>query len=793
MKMELFRKILKLPLINNKQPSETSRSDLTEDFLLWAAAGEDEKPERVVTEDQNPDFLYNMPVAPAAIPGRGKIIALQAPEGGDGVTTIATNLAAVLAKSHPEQVALVDLDGFGAVRGRMGFPTGQCLVNILDWQEVEKASEINRALVAHSSGVMVVPGVVHHDQLPLVSPSLIFKLLSILKERFTYIFLDCPPVGQKNNVWAAALVADALLTVIKPSRVSLDLLPDNLSYLQRLGCAHRTGIILNQSGTPGSIKTRDLLKEYQGLLDIDQVLPYSRYVEEAANKRELIALSRPRDEFARNMNQVAATVVGLLDGKRPKMSWDRELIQKLAAQCGVYFPPELAGEDSCQTNCLISDRIAGLRPDDYRKVRIYVQEELRRLFKPEEFKSTRDKAVRSKLRSIISRALVNFDIAQGQSAIDELVEELGNDCLGYGPIEPFFHDPEVTEIRAEAGIIRVEKEGRLLVSEGAVFRDETHIRDVLDRMLAPTGRSINPNTPRVDATLFDGSRLKAHIPPVSPRGTMFSIRRFKQDMTIENMISIGAMSREIADFLRAAVLTKQNIIVSGGTSTGKTTMLNCIASFIPPEESIVTIEDPPELQLQHPDVRSLEARPPNNEGKGRITMRELVQDALRMAPKRIIVGECRGGEAFEMLQAMNTGHEGSLTTGHANSAYLMTKRLIALLQMADMGLPYEAIVEQITYLDLIIQVSRSKGGARRIDHICEITGIKRNHEGVLEVSLNTLWQYNPVADSFEWVARDFSRRKKLREEGGWTGELSGCSPSVYFSDRVDVAVGQQAV
>ncbi|MCL2766484.1 MAG: Flp pilus assembly complex ATPase component TadA [Peptococcaceae bacterium] len=776
-------------LIPFKKQIGSKEGQVAEEPVLWAPV--EDSSEMGITKTM-PDFICNMPVKPDTLPGKGKIITVQSPEGGDGTTTIATNLAAVLAKKYPEQVVLVDLDGFGAVRGRMGFPTGQCLVSILDWLNIENASEINRAMIAHSSHIMVIPGVLHYDQLSYVTPSLIFNLLSILKERFKYIVLDCSPIGQRNNAWAAALVSDTILTIIKSARSSLDLLPDNLSYLTRLGCAGRVFILLNQSGLPGSIKTADLTKNEKFTMQIHKVLPYSHSVEELSNKRELIVLARPRDEFSKALRGLAADQEKQITNNTKNLSIDQGLIQELAAKYGIYHPIELEEEASRDTYC-VAGIVAGLRTDDYRRVRIFVQNELRRQFKPEEIKGTRDKAVRSKLRSIVARALVSCDIPLGQSAVEELVEELGNDCLGFGPIEPYFHDPEVTEIRAEANMIRVEKHGRISIAEGLSFRDETHIRDVLDRMLAPTGRSINPNVPRVDATLYDGSRLKAHIPPVSPRGAMFSIRRFKQDMTIKKMIALGAMSQEIADFLKASVRSKQNILVSGGTSTGKTTILNCIASFIPPEESIITIEDPPELQLQHPDVRSLEARPPNNEGKGRITMRELMQDALRMAPKRIIVGECRGGEAFEMLQAMNTGHEGSLTTGHANSAYLMTKRLIALLQMADMGLPFEAIVEQITYLDLIIQVVRDKGGARRIDHICEITGVKRNEEGVLEVVLNTLWQYNSVSGVFGWVAREFTREGILVENGGWEGGVCSSGAGLISIKSANTAVWRQTV
>jgi pilus assembly protein CpaF len=273
--------------------------------------------------------------------------------------------------------------------------------------------------------------------------------------------------------------------------------------------------------------------------------------------------------------------------------------------------------------------------------------------------------------------------------------------------------------------------------------------------------------PKVNARLFDGSRMIAHIPPVAVNGTMFTVRRFRRDMTVANLIKKGMISEQVMNFLKAAVISKQNIIISGGTSSGKTTFLNCMASFIPEEESIVTIEDPAELRLQHGNVRSLEARPATADSKIEITQRDLVVDALRMAPKRIIVGECRAGETFDMLQAMNTGHKGSMTTAHANSARHCTRRLVNMVQMAQMDIPFDGIVEQIAdAVDIFVHVLKDKTGGRRVDHICEVTGVGRI-EGVLNVSLNPLWQYDPKTGCFAWVASKFNRREVFCDEGGW--------------------------
>ncbi|MFZ5650832.1 MAG: CpaF family protein [Bacillota bacterium] len=447
---------------------------------------------------------------------------------------------------------------------------------------------------------------------------------------------------------------------------------------------------------------------------------------------------------------------------------DRELIKKLAQRCGEYTmeSPEEIKPD--QYSKMVSERIQGLNGEKYGEIRGYVQTTLSNILKPEERTRSRDPIVRSKLKSIVLRGLLEKDIPLGEAASQILVEELGNDLLGYGPIEPFFYDPEVTEIKASKDIIRIEKQGIEREAPGVRFRDEDHIRDVLERMLAPTGRRIDMANPKVNARLIDGSRMIAHIPPVAVNGTMFTIRRFRKDMTVENLIKRNVISPEVMEFLKAAVISKQNIVISGGTSSGKTTFLNCLASFIPEDESLVTVEDPAELQLQHTNVRSLEARPATADTKIEITMRDLVVDGLRMAPKRIIVGECRAGEAFDMLQAMNTGHKGSLTTAHANSSRHCTKRLVNMVQMAKMDIPYDGIVEQVAdAVDIFIHVLKDKTGRRRMDHICEVAGTERVDGGVLNVKLNTLWQYNPGRDAFERVAEHFQRREALVEEGGW--------------------------
>lgn len=269
--------------------------------VLWKSGSGTKK---VHVQEERPLTLFGIPVSPEALAGKGKIIAVQCAKHGDGASTVAANLAGYLALSSPERVVLVDLDGYGSVRSRLGLPVDQCLVNILDWEDVSTARENAGRMQEHSSGIMVIPGVVHLDHVPKVKPTLVFKLLTILKEHYDYIILDCPPVGS-GNTWAAALVSDAILTVISPDRASLDMLSENNAYMTRLGCKERVITVLNKAGMPGGIRPADLLDNEKLGLNISAVLPHSVEVTVANNRRELIVQSRRRDDFSQAVQKLA--------------------------------------------------------------------------------------------------------------------------------------------------------------------------------------------------------------------------------------------------------------------------------------------------------------------------------------------------------------------------------------------------------------------------------------------------------------------------------------------------------
>jgi pilus assembly protein CpaF len=307
-----------------------------------------------------------------------------------------------------------------------------------------------------------------------------------------------------------------------------------------------------------------------------------------------------------------------------------------------------------------------------------------------------------------------------------VIQQIGDSVLGLGPLEPFVRDPDVTEVMVNnAHTIYVERAGKLYWT-GAKFLDEEQLRRTIDKIVARIGRRVDESSPFVDARLPDGSRVNAIIPPLSIDGPVLTIRKFSADpFEADDLVSFGTLSQAAVEFLRAAVGGRINMLVSGGTGAGKTTSLNVLSSFLPQDERIITIEDAAELRLQQPHIVRLEARPPNIEGRGEVSIRDLVRNALRMRPDRIVVGEVRGGEALDMLQAMNTGHDGSISTIHANSPRDVLSRLETMTLMAGMELGVRAIREQISSaINLIIHQARLRDGSRRVTHITEIVGME---------------------------------------------------------------------
>ena len=340
--------------------------------------------------------------------------------------------------------------------------------------------------------------------------------------------------------------------------------------------------------------------------------------------------------------------------------------------------------------------------------------------------SSDQKELRRIVEGICADAIKDNPFAIPLGDRERLVEELISEILGLGPIEPLLKDSSVTEVMVNGpDSIYIERKCRLQKTD-VRFRNTEHLMHIIDRIVTAVGRRVDESSPMVDARLADGSRVNVIIPPLSLTGPCVTIRKFSKDvLTVDKMIEFGSFDQRMAEFLEDCVKGRLNIVVSGGTGSGKTTLLNVLSSYVPATERIVTLEDSAELQLKQDHVVTLETRPPNIEGEGEVTMRDLVRNALRMRPDRIIVGECRTGEALDVLQAMNTGHDGSMTTAHANSARDALSRLETMVLMSGMELPLRAIRSQIaSAVDIIVQIARLRDGSRKIINIAEVTGME---------------------------------------------------------------------
>jgi pilus assembly protein CpaF len=438
-------------------------------------------------------------------------------------------------------------------------------------------------------------------------------------------------------------------------------------------------------------------------------------------------------------------------------------LEKSKAEADEKAPPKYAG--------VARDRgpAEGAAPDDpMMRLKRHVQQALLERVGPSLFDAS---LTQPQLEALVIQELATLineqNIPLKPDEQRALVAAITDEVLGYGPIEKYLNDPTVTEIMVNAlESIYVERDGRLCATESRFMSDE-HVMRVIDRIVGEVGRRVDELSPMVDARLADGSRVNAIIPPLALDGPVLTIRKFSHNaFTVEDLVEMGTMTYEVADFLASCVRGRLNILVSGGTGTGKTTMLNVLSGMIPDGERIVTIEDAAELRLSQRHVVRLECRPPNVEGRGEIVARDLVRNALRMRPDRIIVGEVRGAEALDMLQAMNTGHEGSLSTLHANSPRDALARVETMVLMSGVDLPMRAIREQLSSaIDLLVHLARLRDGSRRIVRIAEVQGMEHDI-----ITLNDLF--------------DFDYTPELEPTGGPVGSLRSTGIRPHFATRL---------
>jgi pilus assembly protein CpaF len=636
-------------------------------------------------------------------------------KGGSGRTFLAVNSAIEIRRITRREVLLLDLNlpYSGDCLMQMGLGSALSMTDFASKIDYVTPASIEGRLARHSSGVQVLPACTRVELSRVVTPAVVDKMFDVLQEIFPYIVID-----------HAAELRDEDFTLLDRSTLSAVVVePDLLSINQarKLGdylrAVHyprdRVHYVINRyTGegriTPEIVQT-NLDKPILGIVPEDreavqESLMNGRPVTVQGNLPVAEAITAVVDRLLHHLDRLGAT--------RPHGISREYLVQ--------------GSEEPATRTAADSNRIIDL------KVKIH-QRLVREM-------STQDFAISNKLptgkdllelqmrtEAVVSRLLDEEGDGQIQDvdAKRRIAKEIVEEAIGLGPLERFLADEAISEIMVNgARQIFVEREGRLELA-AECFTSEDQLRRIIERIVVQVGRRIDEQSPLVDARLLDGSRVNAVIPPIALDGSKLTIRKFsKKKLGVEDLLRFGTLTTQMAQFLQAAILARKNIVISGGTGSGKTTLLNILSSYIPEDERVVTIEDSAELQLPQPHVVRLETRPINIEGKGEISIRDLVKNSLRMRPDRIVIGECRGGEALDMLQAMNTGHDGSLTTAHANTPRDALSRLETMCLMAGMDLPVRAIREQIgSAVHLIVQQARLQDGSRRVTYITEVAGM----------------------------------------------------------------------
>ncbi len=670
-----------------------------------------------------------------------KIIAFSGPKEGAGKTTLTLNLALGWAGIQKRPVLIVPLDPLA--RQEHSFylnikkPVSVAdILRSLGNNNIAVVGGLLRGKISMSKwGVGVLPLGNTRAQVASISPKILIPVLSRLAQTFD-IFLD---VDSSFPMQAFAFdLADKVFWVSQATRTHLNATVQLFNdYKEQHYPMDRISVICNAYDMPGSIPYEEVEQFYSSLgHEMDVFLPWDEDVMAASNRREVEIIVNPQAEWVKGLRLVLAKIRDL---KPAPKDWtasvsDEEFTQaaqeiwspvlfNAAAPAGADSHLAYEGNEPENTKLSFWD---DLKQKVHKEV-VHTLEIEHIVVSDESSASTQTRKRVAAIVDDILQKQPNLQFSREQRA--RFSSELLDEILGLGPLEVLMRDPAVTEIMVNAfDKIFIEQKGKLTLTKYK-FRNNDQVVQVIKRIVAPLGRRIDESVPLVDARLRDGSRVNAIISPLAVSGPTLTIRRFSQKpFGPEDYYRFGTISPECMEFIKQCVKIRKNIIVCGGTGTGKTTFLNAISGYIADDERIITVEDTAELRLQQPHWVSLESRPPNVEGKGAVTIQDLVKNCLRMRPDRIVVGECRGGEALDMLQAMNTGHEGSLTTIHANTPRDGLSRLEAMCLQTGVDLPVHVIREMISSaVNLIVQLSRFSDGSRKVTYITEMHGLK-DHE-----------------------------------------------------------------
>jgi len=665
----------------------------------------------------------------------GKVIVVFGTRVGVGKTVVATHLAGRLARQTGQPVCLVDLDvtRAGEAARLLRLSVTRSLADLMPMAkryEVIEPHTLEKATAPHPSGIHVLTAVTQPQQLVQLHPAALAVTFDALKRRYPYIIVDGGSVFS-DQLLAAFEAANLLLLVTTPALLSLYQTKWALALVENLTVpSQMVKVVLNQTPVAGALH----------LQDAHHLIP-CEILGEIPEDGEMTVASQRDGMFSSEQTAAASALRRLTDILMTRHDLYGESRQRARGQGAswidgeaavgsgsLYVTPESAVlEESTDEMVMMKRRIHERLVDEL---------DLKKLVLTTAMNNEQMSELRRKTERVLHALLGREAQAAGLSPAVRglLVKEIIDEALGLGPLEEFLADPEVTDILVNnKDQIYVERRGRLeLTTRRFISNDQ--VFGAIERITAQIGRRIDESSPMVDARLPDGSRINAIIPPLSLKGPVLSIRKFSRiSYTQEDLIRFGTLTPEMMAFLRACVLARKNLLISGGAGSGKTTLLNVISSFISSGDRVITIEDAAELKLAQAHWVSLEARPPNIEGKGQVTMRDLFRNALRMRPDRIIIGECRGAETLDMLQAMNTGHEGSITTVHANSPRDVITRLDSMVLISNIDLPIRAIRQMVASgLQVIIHMARLSDGSRKIISISELTGMIHETEIVMQ-------------------------------------------------------------
>lgn len=656
-----------------------------------------------------------------------KTITVFSNKGGVGKTFVAVNMAAALALKG-QRVLIVDMDfQAGQDMARMlNLSPKNSLVDFLTQNESESdANTIKKFVISHSSGLDFLPAVAHMRQVGHITPDNIKPFFKKVSTIYDFIIIDA------GNSFSETMItvfdcSNLILVVATPDILAVYQMKYCIELLQSLHYPLKMiKLVLNRAESRGGVAWQEVKEALT--LDIFSLIPSDgKTVGMALNRGIPCVIDSPKTRVAESFMEMADSLrkeeiyvqstevvrVRSTDpAKKQDPFWEKFGIQPQGTSTSSFKTEE---DEVIKLKKNIHQRL--VERMDIRKI---TPEALADPAQSQKIKKTAENIV---VELIAETAGVMISSHEERS---RLVREIVNEALGLGPLEEFLADGDVADIMVNnKDEIFVEKNGKLILTNKK-FISNDQVRATIDRIIAPLGRRIDESTPMVDARLSDGSRINAIIPPLSLNGPMITIRKFAQERyTVDDLlVKFHTLTQPMADFLNACVIGRKNMIVSGGTGAGKTTLLNIISQFIPDNERIITIEDAAELRLVKSHWARLESRPPNIEGRGRITIRDLFVNTLRMRPDRIIIGECRGPEVLDMLQAMNTGHDGSLTTLHANSTRDVLARMSSMVLLSGIELPLRAIYEMVaSAINIIVHVSRFSDGSRKITGVGEITG-----------------------------------------------------------------------